>query len=99
MKKWKLHNKLKVLTKQNFKKEKKKEEFQLGMKQKVVYINSAKKLPEKHINLLSLVLNFGVIMTPKMFTLVKYIQACNRIFVPETGGRDDDESVEKQGKT
>ena len=88
----KLKKKLEVLKKEKVQKEKKKEQFQPGVKKKVVYNNSSKKLSEEQINLLSLGLNFGI--TPKKFPLAEYVQAtellCQRL---EEG--DDDESVEK----
>ena len=88
----KLRRKLEVFKKEKVQKGKKKEEFQPGVKKKVVYNNSSKKLSEEQIHLLSLGLNFGI--TPKKFPLAEYVQAtellCQRL---EEG--DDDESVEK----
>ena len=87
-----MRKKLEVLQKQKVQKEKKQEEHQPGVKKKVVYNNSSKKLLDEQIYLLSLGLNFGI--TLKKFPLAEYVQAtellCHRL---EEG--DDDESVEK----
>ena len=87
-----LEKKLKVLRAQKRDSKLSQKKTNGGVKRKVVYNNSSKKLTEEQMELLGLGLNFG--LAPRKFPLVEYVTAtealCQRL--EECG---DAESVEK----
>ena len=69
-----------------------KTKIQGGVKRKVVYNNSSKKLSEEQMELLALGLSFGI--APKKFLLIEYVTAMEFLYqkLEECG---DAESIEK----